>query len=176
MNYFTKILFTQDKLKIHHLEEKNSQIRNQLKIIKYADKTFALNNMMKFYKSYENLPIIYIITPTYARFTQLADLNRLKNTLLHVPKVFWVIVEDGRNKSRRVTKFLSETNIPHVHLFEESPKVVNKPDNTSWIKHKGVCQRNKAIKWLGTLKTDPGVVYFADDDNSYDIRLFEEVI
>jgi hypothetical protein len=131
---------------------------------------------MKFYENYDSLPIIYIITPTYARFTQLADLNRLKNTLLHVPKIFWVIIEDGRNKSNRVSKFLNEANIAHVHLYEESPKVVNKPDNTSWIKHKGVVQRNKAIKWLRNLNSDDGVVYFADDDNSYDIRLFDEVI
>ena len=44
---------------------------------------------------------------------------------------------------------------------------------------KGVVNRNKGLEWI--LKhveetgDDSGVFYFADDDNTYDIRLFEEV-
>ena len=42
------------------------------------------------------------------------------------------------------------------------------------FKPRGVANRNAAIDWLrANVKT--GVVYFADDDNTYDIRLFEEV-
>ena len=40
---------------------------------------------------------------------------------------------------------------------------------------RGVSNRNEAMDWIREHVTE-GVVYFADDDNSYDIRLFEEVI
>ena len=44
---------------------------------------------------------------------------------------------------------------------------------------KGVANRNNAINWILShveqTRDDSGVVYFADDDNSYDIRLFEEI-
>ena len=38
-------------------------------------------------------------------------------------------------------------------------------------------QRNAALSWLreNFQAGDPGVVYFADDDNSYSLRLFEEI-
>ena len=44
---------------------------------------------------------------------------------------------------------------------------------------KGVENRNKALNWVAAyakyLSSDTGVIYFADDDNIYDLRLFEEV-
>lgn len=43
------------------------------------------------------------------------------------------------------------------------------------VKPKGVANRNGTIGWLRQHATE-GVVYFADDDNTYDIRLFEEVM
>jgi galactosylgalactosylxylosylprotein 3-beta-glucuronosyltransferase 3 len=43
---------------------------------------------------------------------------------------------------------------------------------------RGTLQRNLGIAWLRKKldADDPGVVYFADDDNTYDLRLFEEVL
>lgn len=41
-------------------------------------------------------------------------------------------------------------------------------------KPRGVSNRNRGLEWLRDNATD-GVFYFADDDNTYDIRLFEEV-
>jgi len=42
------------------------------------------------------------------------------------------------------------------------------------FKPRGVSNRNAAIDWIRQ-HAKSGVVYFADDDNSYDIRLFEEM-
>lgn len=42
------------------------------------------------------------------------------------------------------------------------------------FKPRGVANRNAAVDWLRA-NVKSGVVYFADDDNTYDVRLFEEV-
>ena len=41
-------------------------------------------------------------------------------------------------------------------------------------KPRGVSNRNRGLEWL-RINTKSGVFYFADDDNTYDVRLFEEV-
>jgi beta-1,3-glucuronyltransferase len=41
-------------------------------------------------------------------------------------------------------------------------------------KPRGVSNRNRGLQWLRT-NAKNGVFYFADDDNTYDIQLFEEV-
>ena len=41
---------------------------------------------------------------------------------------------------------------------------------------RGVYQRNEAIKWLREERVgEAGVVYFADDDNTYSTELFEAI-
>jgi len=40
-------------------------------------------------------------------------------------------------------------------------------------KPRGVSNRNRGLEWLRANATS-GVFYFADDDNTYDIQLFEE--
>lgn len=42
------------------------------------------------------------------------------------------------------------------------------------IKPRGVSNRNRGLEWIRANATD-GVLYFADDDNSYDLEIFEEV-
>ena len=48
----------------------------------------------------ENRVIIFVITPTYTRPTQLADMTRLAQTLQLVPDIFWIVVEDSHNMSK----------------------------------------------------------------------------
>lgn len=43
--------------------------------------------------------IIFVITPTYTRPTQMADMTRLSQTLRLVKDIFWVVVEDSHNRS-----------------------------------------------------------------------------
>ena len=49
---------------------------------------------------------IYLITPTYARLTQKADMTRLMYTLLHVENLHWIIIEDHDEKTELITKFI----------------------------------------------------------------------
>merc|ERR1719150_1123166 len=51
-----------------------------------------------------------------------------------------------------------------------------KSDDPHWSKPRGVYQRNAAIQWLRDQKLgEQGVVYFADDDNTYSSELFEAI-
>lgn len=143
-------------------------------IAKYFKQSFVIENLLKYQHTYETLPLIFLVTPTYARCTQIADLTRLRNTLLHVPKILWILIEDSPNRTKLISKFLKESKIPYVHLNEETV-VKPKPDKSNWTKHKGTMQRNKAISWLRNSSYQNGVVYFADDDNVYNLSLFEEV-
>lgn len=123
--------------------------------------------------------IVYAVTPTYARFLQKAELTRLSQTLKHVKDFHWIVVEDSYQKTPLVTRFLANSGLNYTHLNIRTPvelrPLKNKP---RWTKARGVEQRNIAIKWLRdniNINKTNGVVYFADDDNTYDIRLFEEV-
>lgn len=45
------------------------------------------------------------------------------------------------------------------------------------MKHRGVEQRNLGLQWLRKNRASEvtGAVYFMDDDNTYNIRIFSEV-
>ncbi|VDK44567.1 unnamed protein product [Anisakis simplex] len=129
-------------------------------------------------ESRRNLPMIYFITPTYYRPTQKADLTRLAQTLANVPNLYWIVVEDAETKSNTVAAILERTHLPCTHLNALTPASMKLNDtDPNWKLPRGVLQRNAALNWLrvnfGTLKR--GVVYFGDDDNTYDWRLFDEM-
>lgn len=55
-------------------------------------------------------------------------------------------------------------------------KIAPMPDKfkTKKSKPRGVSNRNRGLRWLREYAND-GVFYFADDDNSYDVELFEQM-
>ncbi|XP_050714212.1 galactosylgalactosylxylosylprotein 3-beta-glucuronosyltransferase P-like [Eriocheir sinensis] len=113
--------------------------------------------------------IIYVITPTYRRPEQVAELTRLAQTLMLVPDLHWLVVEDAVSPTRRVLAFLDSCSVPHTYLLGTASrryKGANKP--------RGVSNRNAGLKWLKVHAKD-GVIYFADDDNTYDYRIFDEI-
>ena len=63
-------------------------------------------------------PPIYMVTPTYTRWTQKADLTRLAQTLMHVPNLHWILVEDSEEKTKLVTNFLlrHKNDLKSTHL------------------------------------------------------------
>jgi galactosylgalactosylxylosylprotein 3-beta-glucuronosyltransferase 3 len=117
----------------------------------------------------DNIPTIFGITPTYRRNTQKVDLTSLCQTLMLVPRVVWIVVEDATEKSDLVKKFLQRCKVESIHMNVKSP-----PKQRS----RGVLQRNAGLNWIRQHCAETkcnGVVYFMDDDNKYDLRLFEEV-
>lgn len=132
---------------------------------------------------YEQLPTIYVITPTYSRHVQIADLTSLSHTLMLVPNVHWIIVEDSETKKPRLMRFIdklkTEFNFKSItHLNEPTRQYSQADQRLSRYRPKGVRQRNKALDWLRDnidSLDKRGIVYFADDDNTYDIELFQEM-
>lgn len=109
---------------------------------------------------------------------QKAELVRLSQTLLHVPALHWVVVEDAPAPTALVGGLLASCGVPFTHLHAETPpESRRRPGDPPWLRPRGAEQRNRALGWLRETRApgDAGVVYFADDDNTYSLRLFEEV-
>ncbi len=53
------------------------------------------NNLRSNTESKSTNPIIFVITPTYTRPTQMPDMTRLAQTLRLVKHLFWIVVEDS---------------------------------------------------------------------------------
>ena len=148
---------------------------------KVYEMTLNLEKRGKNNKKFDSsMPVIYAITPTYSRLEQKAELTRLAQTFLHLSNFHWIVVEDSESKTKLVTNFLSACGISYTHLNIVTPKEVKlKPDDPNWLKPRGVLQRNLGLSWIRknlNPAKQPGVVYFADDDNTYDLRIFAEVI
>ncbi|XP_056092930.1 galactosylgalactosylxylosylprotein 3-beta-glucuronosyltransferase 2 isoform X2 [Rhinichthys klamathensis goyatoka] len=117
-------------------------------------------------------PVIYAITPTYSRPVQKAELTRLANTFRQVPQFHWVVVEDSNSHTELVARFLARSGLRYTLLNVFTPrrfKRTGMPRATE--------QRNLALGWLRGHRAskDKGVVFFADDDNTYSLELFEEM-
>ncbi|XP_018430703.1 PREDICTED: galactosylgalactosylxylosylprotein 3-beta-glucuronosyltransferase 1-like [Nanorana parkeri] len=117
------------------------------------------------------IPIIFVITPTYARLVQKAELTRLTLAFRQVPALHWIVVEDALQKTQVVRNLLQRSGIPYTHLSIQSLKDVRKA--------RGTLQRNLGLSWLRETfypeDAPEGVVYFADDDNTYSLEIFEEM-
>ncbi|XP_065303259.2 galactosylgalactosylxylosylprotein 3-beta-glucuronosyltransferase 3-like [Dermacentor albipictus] len=123
--------------------------------------------------------VIYAITPTYTRPVQEAELTRLSHTFRLVPYLHWIVVEDSTVRTGLVSGLLAHCGVAFTHLYAATPADRKlKPEDPSWLLPKGVLQRNEGLRWLraNAEHLDPnGIVYFADDDNTYDLRLFDEM-
>ncbi|KAG7222761.1 hypothetical protein INR49_016080 [Caranx melampygus] len=95
------------------------------------------------------LPTIHVITPTYSRPVQKAELTRLANTLLHVPNLHWILVEDSQRRTTLVSRLLLETGLNYTHLNVETPRNYKAHGDTRDPRiPRGTIQRNLALRWL----------------------------
>lgn len=113
---------------------------------------------------------MYIITPTYRRPEQLAEITRLGYTLKHVPNVFWLVIEDAIAPTRLLTRQLKRIGVPFEHMTAPMPDRFKKRA----VKPRGVSNRNRGLLWLRKNASE-GVFYFADDDNTYDLEIFKQM-
>ncbi|KAK6998029.1 galactosylgalactosylxylosylprotein 3-beta-glucuronosyltransferase 3 [Biomphalaria glabrata] len=153
------------------------ELRNELKKNEFQQPSFYLRRSRPS-TWLKSLPVIYLITPTHARLEQKAELTRLSHTLLHVPNIHWIIIEDSSEKTALVQNFLNRTNLSFTHLYVPTPPEYKmSQEDPNWLKPRGVLQRNAGLDWLrnNTSPSHAGVVYFADDDNTYSLKIFEEM-
>ncbi|KAK9872157.1 hypothetical protein WA026_016211 [Henosepilachna vigintioctopunctata] len=130
---------------------------------------------------------IYCVTPTYWRYVQKAELVRVYQTLTLASfkvDIKWIVVEDSEHKTDLVSNLLKRidnegAHFQYVHLNAKTPPFQKlKGKDPRWKKHRGVEQRNAALKWIRDNVSSHGtkkIVYFMDDDNTYDVKLFEEL-
>ncbi|XP_076647878.1 glucuronyltransferase P isoform X2 [Halictus rubicundus] len=114
---------------------------------------------------------LYIITPTYRRPEQIPELTRMSHTLMLVKNIHWLVIEDANVATSQVTRLLERTGLKFDHLTAPMPE---KYKQKKGAKPRGVSNRNRGLQWIRANATN-GVFYFADDDNTYDITLFDEI-
>ncbi|XP_076755320.1 glucuronyltransferase P [Xylocopa sonorina] len=119
----------------------------------------------------EALEPLYIVTPTYRRPEQIPELTRMSHTLMLVKNVHWLVIEDATVATKQVTRLLERTGLKFEHLTAPMPE---KYKQKKGAKPRGVSNRNRGLQWIRANATN-GVFYFADDDNTYDIALFDEL-
>uniref|UniRef100_A0A1I8AVD9 Galactosylgalactosylxylosylprotein 3-beta-glucuronosyltransferase n=1 Tax=Steinernema glaseri TaxID=37863 RepID=A0A1I8AVD9_9BILA len=137
-----------------------------------------LKDRLPLLKNPRNLSPIFFVTPTHYRPAQKADLTRLAQTLKAVPNLVWIVVEDAEKLSEGIAAIVKSSGLQYGHLHALTPTnmKLNESD-PNWKVPRGVAQRNQALSWIRTnfAGTVRGVVYFGDDDNTYDWRLFDEM-
>uniref|UniRef100_H2YPW2 Galactosylgalactosylxylosylprotein 3-beta-glucuronosyltransferase n=1 Tax=Ciona savignyi TaxID=51511 RepID=H2YPW2_CIOSA len=121
------------------------------------------------HKDEKNLPLIYGITSTYKRHVQIAELTRLSQTVMHVPMFHWLLTEDAHSKTSLVADFLNQSKLSYTHLFIKN-------NLTSGIV-KDLNTRNNALHWIrkNVQPSTNAIIYFMDDDNTYSLRVFDEI-
>jgi hypothetical protein len=94
---------------------------------------------------------------------------------MHVPSLLWIVIEDSGSKSPLVANVLQHCRVNAVHLNAVTSAQTKKAGQ------RGVEQRNAGLDWARKYCREhcnnncSGVIYFMDDDNRYDLRLFDEV-
>ncbi|XP_037709453.1 galactosylgalactosylxylosylprotein 3-beta-glucuronosyltransferase S isoform X2 [Drosophila subpulchrella] len=120
---------------------------------------------------YGQLPIIYFVTPTYPRREQIPELTRLAHTLLHVPRLHWLVADDQEKCNDFMDTLLNRFGIPFTHMVSPMPSKFRNEKPAP----RGVANRRAALQWLRQHNLTNGILYFGDDDNTYDLRLFSEI-
>ena len=69
-------------------------------------------------RSNSTLPVIYFVTPTYARSVQIAELTRLGQTLVSVPALHWILVEDSNSCNPVIGTLLRRLGEYSVYCWE----------------------------------------------------------
>uniref|UniRef100_A0A0N5AZV7 Galactosylgalactosylxylosylprotein 3-beta-glucuronosyltransferase n=2 Tax=Syphacia muris TaxID=451379 RepID=A0A0N5AZV7_9BILA len=116
------------------------------------------------------VPLIIVITPTIKNPRRIPDMTRLSQTLRQVKRLKWIVIESGNRTLDAISRLLKRSGINYVYINAQTPVE---------IAVKGWAQRNAGLTYLREMYDadhEPAVVYFADDDNSYDLRLFDEYI
>ena len=118
---------------------------------------------------YPDARTLYVITPTYVRRSQKLEITRVSQTLMLIDNLHWIVIEDSKDKTAFITELVRDLPLPTTHLNIRHTAAESK------LRLRGVTQRNLGLQWLLDNSVMDGVMYFADDDNAYHRRLFDEI-
>ncbi|CAD5232109.1 unnamed protein product [Bursaphelenchus xylophilus] len=88
---------------------------------------------------------------------------------MHVKNIHWLVIEDANETYPLIDKFLKKTGIKYTYLHTTN----------RGLPCRGWAQRNLAFEYLRQHRNQFGkndVIYFADDDNAYNYRIFDDYI
>lgn len=106
---------------------------------------------------------LILITCTHNHTNRIAYFKHLiKNIFSKINNYTWIIVEDGIKTDDYLSKMLQESGVNHSYLHYG-------PTRSG-----GNAQRNFALEYIHDYNID-GIVYNLDDDNLYDLKLFDEI-
>lgn len=69
------------------------------------------------FRGHNHLPTVYVVTPTYTKHTQHAELLAIGNTLRNIPNITWIVVEENIELSEKVAELLENSQVSYVHLL-----------------------------------------------------------
>ena len=100
-----------------------------------------------------------IITCTYPRPGRINYLNHLKSLLDNEKNIRWIVIDDNDHLDQELSDFLPNYSI---HLY------------CGPTRDKGHAQRNMGLEYINDNNLD-GIIYNADDDNKFDVKIFDEL-
>ena len=105
---------------------------------------------------------IILVTPTYKNRYRLFFIKTCITVFSQVSNLLWILCEDDNNIDNDVSELLWQSGIKYIYLAYGPTR------------DKGNEQRNFCYEYIVNNNIS-GIIYNADDDNEYDIRLFEEI-
>lgn len=105
---------------------------------------------------------LIILTTTYHNEKRPEYIERCISVFCRVPEIYWILVEDGSSPDPQITQMIQKSKIPYCYLAK-GPTC-----------DKGNSQKNFGLSYIHDHQLT-GIVYLADDDNYWDIRLFQEI-
>uniref|UniRef100_A0A0M3II74 Galactosylgalactosylxylosylprotein 3-beta-glucuronosyltransferase n=1 Tax=Ascaris lumbricoides TaxID=6252 RepID=A0A0M3II74_ASCLU len=124
-------------------------------------------------------PLIIVVTPTYPRPTRIPDMIRLSQTLMHIRNIAWIVIEDGDTLNNPTRRLIRRTRIAYCYIAAKrlaTPLVKFYGHFNSRTLWSAQDYALKFIRQRFANFSNRAVVYFADDGNTYDVRLFDRFI
>jgi len=105
---------------------------------------------------------LILVTPTYYNPNRLFFINECIKVFSQIKNLIWILCEDNNNIDIEVNEILLKSGIEYKYLAYGPTK------------DKGNEQRNFCYEYIVNNNIN-GIIYNADDDNEYDIKIFDEI-
>lgn len=155
----------------HYVKKKNGIKKLNFQVCEenFQDKRSYIQDKRR--EDWNDLPIIYFITSTYPWRERTPKLLKLGYTLQHVPRLHWIVTDLYPNCNQHLSAFLHKFHIPFTHLSNHLVDGFYEGK----FEPQGFEEKEAGIQWLRTRNITLGILYFGNDDNTYDLKLFQEI-